>query len=75
MKPSEARAEFRRRGKTIRDWAQEHSFSPGLVYAVLAGRVLGERGRAHDIAVALRLKPDPSSLKGDSPAIWEKDMT
>lgn len=75
MKPSEARAEFRRCGRTIRDWARENAFSPALVYAALSGRVLGERGRAHDIAVALKLKPDPSSIASGSPAIKERDMT
>jgi len=62
MRPSEVRAQFRLRGQTIRAWAEQHSFPPGLVYAVLAGRLLGERGRAHEVAVALGIKSDPESL-------------
>lgn len=75
MKPSEVRARFRSRGQTIRDWANQHSFAPGLVYAVLAGRVIGERGRAHDIAVALGIKPDPSNIEIHPSQVRETDMT
>jgi len=31
-------------------------FSPALVHQVLAGRLKCERGKAHDVAVALGLK-------------------
>lgn len=48
---------FRARGESIIDWARERGFSPANVYAVLSGRVRGDRGAAHRIAVALELKP------------------
>lgn len=66
MTPSEVRAGFQRRGETIREWAEVHSFPPPLVYAVLAGRVLGIRGQAHGVAVALGLKPDVTDVEPKS---------
>jgi gp16 family phage-associated protein len=64
VKLSEVRKGFRERGQTIRDWARQHAFEPALVYALLAGRVAGTRGRSHEIAVALGLKPDPPVTVG-----------
>jgi gp16 family phage-associated protein len=66
MEPSEVKARFRDRGKTIRAWARENSFDPALVYAVLAGRILGVRGRAHEVAVALGIKPQPHAEPSSS---------
>lgn len=57
--PSDVKAQFRARGITIRSWAQTNGFSTPLVYAVLGGRVQGIRGQAHEVAVALGLKPLP----------------
>jgi gp16 family phage-associated protein len=56
---SDVKAQFRARGMTIRSWAQTNGFSTPLVYAVLGGRVQGIRGQAHEVAVALGLKPLP----------------
>jgi gp16 family phage-associated protein len=55
-KPSEVRDQFREDGATVADWADAHGFSRESVYAVLSGRAKGDRGKAHEIAVALGLK-------------------
>jgi len=52
--------QFRVRGVTIRSWAEENGFDAPLVYALLGGRLQGVRGRAHEAAVALGLKPQPT---------------
>ncbi len=54
--PAEARAEFRRVGKSIAAWAREHGVHHETVYQVLKGRKKGERGDAHKVAVLLGLK-------------------
>lgn len=56
----EIRSEFERQGLTVKCWALHHGFEPSEVYAMLAGRTRGRRGRAHDLAVALGLKADPA---------------
>ena len=48
--------EFSVRGLTVTEWARHMGFSPGLVYQVLAGRLLCKRGQSHRIAVELGLK-------------------
>lgn len=57
MSRNELRESFRSRGESIRDWAARNNFEPGLVYAVISGRIRGDRGKAHYVAVALGLKP------------------
>ena len=57
MNRDELRESFRARGESIRDWAARNNFQPGLVYAVISGRIRGDRGKAHYVAVALGLKP------------------
>ncbi|WP_419629365.1 DNA-binding protein [Thiolapillus sp.] len=67
-KHKEIRKCFEDEGLTISEWAAAHGFNRGEVYAVLSGRVKGVRGRAHQIAVELGLKPDPhksSETAGD----------
>lgn len=51
---------FRQNGRSIGKWADEMGFKRTLVYAVLSGRALGERGEAHHIALALGIKAQPS---------------
>lgn len=53
---AEARAEFRRVGKSMAAWAREHGVHHETVYQVLKGRKKGERGDAHKVAVLLGLK-------------------
>jgi gp16 family phage-associated protein len=54
--PEEVRADFRRRGKTIRSYAKAKGVSEQLVHAVLSGLAKGHYGRSHEIAVDLGLK-------------------
>lgn len=51
---------FHARGESLSTWARARGFKPEEVYAALSGRTIGRRGRAHKVAVALGLKPDPS---------------
>ena len=53
----EVRKIFREEGVTVTAWARKHGFSPLTVYSVLSGRTQGVRGEAHQIAVALGMKP------------------
>lgn len=55
----EVREEFRRHGVSVAKWADAKGFDPSLVKDVLAGRVKGLYGQAHEIAIALGLKPQP----------------
>jgi len=58
------RKQFEEEGNTISDWAEKEGFNRIEVYAVLSGRIKGIRGRGHEIAVKLGLKPNPrDSLK------------
>jgi len=52
----EVRADLRRGGITVRQWAKEHGVSEGIVYELLRGRFKGHRGQAHKAAVLLGLK-------------------
>lgn len=50
---------FRQNGRSIGTWADDMGFKRSLVYAVLSGRAVGDRGEAHSIAIALGLKAHP----------------
>lgn len=52
----EARAELKRQGISISQWAVANRFSTTLVFEVLGGRKKCLRGQSHDIAVKLGLK-------------------
>ncbi len=53
------RQRFKAQGISITDWATARGFNRDHVYAVLRGRTYGDRGQAHQIAVALGLKESP----------------
>lgn len=60
----QVKARFRARGQSIAAWARQHAdkgWTLDHVYRVLNGQQKGHRGRAHDIAVALGLKVEPST--------------
>jgi gp16 family phage-associated protein len=57
--PAEVREDFERHGVSISKWARDRGFDESLVRAVLLERAKGRYGKAHEIAVALGLKPDP----------------
>jgi gp16 family phage-associated protein len=48
-------------GKTQRDWALAHGYSPYLVTRVINGVSRASRGKGHEIAVALGMKAKVSS--------------
>lgn len=52
----EARAELKRQGVSISQWAIANGFSTNLVFEVLGGRKKCIRGQAHNIAVKLGIK-------------------
>ena len=54
--PQEARANLRRRGQTISSWAKKHGFTSRLVFDVLNGRLQGNYGKSHRVAVLLGIK-------------------
>jgi gp16 family phage-associated protein len=64
LTPAQVREAFKQHGISMSRWAEKHAFDPSLVRDVLSGRVKGDYGKAHEIAVALRLKAPP----GEPPA-------
>jgi gp16 family phage-associated protein len=56
---------FEMKGVTFREWCSEHRFDPSVVSKVLNGHYRCVRGKRHQIAVALGLKPDPTQSAGD----------
>jgi len=59
--PIEAREWLGRHGVTISAWARSRGFRPSVVAAILAGRTRGQWGEAHQVAVALGLRPAPEA--------------
>ena len=61
MKTSDqVRSEFKKEGITITRWARDRGYPLNKVYRVLCGIEKGNYGKAHEIAVALGIKPDPA---------------
>lgn len=60
MTPDQLKQHFRANGMTFTQWAKDHGYRPNQVLRVLNGFDKCTRGAAHDIAVKLGLKPDPS---------------
>lgn len=58
--PTEVRQWLERHGVTVSDWARAHDFDPAVVFALLSGRTRGRRGKAFEVAVALKLRPAPA---------------
>lgn len=56
--PAEAKAEFARKGLSIRAWALKHNLPPTLVYEILRGNERRRclRGASHRAAVLLGIK-------------------
>lgn len=55
---------FEIQGVTVTDWARANGFTANIVYTLLSGRTRGRRGKAHQAAVALGLKPRPDLSDG-----------
>ena len=62
MTPQQAKEQFIARGESIAKWADSKGFPHAVVYRVLNGRSPGLRGRHHEVAVALGIKPNPQHL-------------
>ncbi len=60
MTPQQIKDQFRARGETVGQWADKNGFPRDLVYRVLNGRSPAWRGKCHQAAVALGLKPSPA---------------
>ena len=52
----QVKAEFRRRGISVSEWARLRGVSAQLTYQILARRKVGVRGQSHAISVMLGLK-------------------
>ncbi len=63
MTPEQVKRSFAEHGLSVREFARQNGYSESLVYAVLAGKNKASRGESHRIAVALQLKPAPTSLE------------
>ncbi len=50
---------LRNEGKTLSAWAREHGFKENKVIRVVNGFDKGNYGKAHEIAVAMGIKPGP----------------
>lgn len=62
----QVRSRFFYSGESVADWARTRGFNLQLTYSVLSGRLRARRGKAHEIAMALGLKPLDSPLVGQS---------
>jgi gp16 family phage-associated protein len=60
--PEQVKLEFFRRGENFSDWAEQNGYRRDEVYAVLNGRCKARRGKGHEIAVKLGLKPQDEQL-------------
>lgn len=69
MTPQQIKEQFRARGESVGQWADAHGFPRDMVYRVLNGRSPAWRGRAHEVAVALGLKPDPAKTPTTTPNV------
>lgn len=56
LTPEQARQALDHQGKSIADFAREHSLDEATVYQLLAGRKKGRRGEAHRAACLLGIK-------------------
>ena len=59
--PTTAAAWFVRHGVCKTAWAEAHKFSRHIVVDLLRGKNKGHRGKSHNAAIALGLKPDPKN--------------
>jgi gp16 family phage-associated protein len=66
MTPQQRKQQFINHGETVTEWAKKNGFDPkkdlAAVYRVLNGQSPARRGKHHEIAVKLGLKPDPEKL-------------
>ena len=61
LTPDQVKQQFKQRGVTVKEWAEENGFRTNAVYRVLNGIDKAYYGNGHKIAVALGLKVDHSA--------------
>lgn len=54
--PKQAKEWLAKQGKTVQEFAREHSLDPFTCYQVLSGKKKGTRGESHRAAVLLGIK-------------------
>lgn len=57
LSPEQVKQRLRMQGLTITQWSQSRGYTRNEVYRVLNGQAKAHYGKAHDIAVALGMKP------------------
>lgn len=62
VQAQQKRAELFARGISLRAFCKEKGVSYQAARDLLTGRARGSRGHVHKAAIALGLKPDPSTL-------------
>lgn len=62
LSPEEFRQHLIRQGKTLKQWAEERNLDSDYCSRILCGQIKGNRGKGHEIAVAMRLKAKPIPL-------------
>ena len=60
MTPQQVKAKFQQQGVSIAQWAEKNDVDRDIVYRILNGRSVGLRGKTHEVAVKLGIKPAPS---------------
>ena len=60
LTPDQVKQSFKDRGVTISQWSRDRGYVARDVYRVLNGQLKANWGKAHEIAVALGLKPSIS---------------
>jgi gp16 family phage-associated protein len=61
--PGSAHSWFRSHGVCVAHWARDLGLERQIVVDALRGKIKGHRGKAHRVAVALGIKPNPDSGK------------
>ena len=65
MTPQQRKQQFINKGQSVREWAASNGLKDKdltAVYRVLNGQSPARRGKHHEIAVKLGIKPDPEKL-------------
>lgn len=57
-----------RQNKTAATWAREKGLDVYITYQVMAGRVIGRRGKGREIVIAMGLTPPPMLGRSKSPS-------
>ena len=60
MTPQQVKAKFQEQGVSIAQWSEQNGVNRDIVYRILNGRSVGLRGKTHEVAVKLGIKPAPS---------------